>query len=82
MTFDVIIFATGFSAVSNVVSWSHCFVTHQSLCSQDQFSLPVRGVNGITIQGYYDQQNGPTAYRGTTIPGFPNFFVLAGMNTF
>ena len=34
-----------------------------------------------TVKEYYDAAGGPTAYLGTTIPGFPNLFVMAGPNT-
>lgn len=30
---------------------------------------------------YYKEQGGPTAYMGTTVPGFPNLFTLLGPNT-
>lgn len=30
---------------------------------------------------YYDEQKGPTAYMGTTVPGFPNFWTIGGPNT-
>jgi hypothetical protein len=45
---------------------------------QDQYPLPVQGVEGQTIQEYYKKQGGPSAYKGTTVPGFPNFFVIGG----
>ncbi|KAJ7612215.1 FAD/NAD-binding domain-containing protein [Roridomyces roridus] len=47
----------------------------------DRFPLEVHGTAGRTIQDYYDTQGGPKAYIGTTVPGFPNFFMLAGPNT-
>ncbi|KIJ64503.1 hypothetical protein HYDPIDRAFT_111833 [Hydnomerulius pinastri MD-312] len=47
----------------------------------DEFPVRVRGADGITIQEYYGAHGGPTAYYGTTIPGFPNFYMLAGPNT-
>lgn len=31
-----------------------------------------------TLEEYYAEQGGPTAYLGTTVPGFPNFFTLMG----
>ncbi|KII91073.1 hypothetical protein PLICRDRAFT_174399 [Plicaturopsis crispa FD-325 SS-3] len=45
------------------------------------YPLAVRGVGGQTIQEYYDSQGGPTAYIGTTLPGFPNFYLIGGPNT-
>ncbi|KAJ7769773.1 hypothetical protein B0H14DRAFT_2967291 [Mycena olivaceomarginata] len=60
LSFDIIIFATGFTA--------------------DQYPLKVVGDLGNTVQEYYDSQGGPKAYLGTTVPGFPNFFMIAGPN--
>ncbi|KAJ7184662.1 hypothetical protein C8R46DRAFT_464998 [Mycena filopes] len=61
LSFDVIIFATGFTA--------------------DRFPLKIVGNAGKTVQEYYDSQGGPKAYLGTTIPSFPNLFLIAGPNT-
>ncbi|TCD65366.1 hypothetical protein EIP91_002764 [Steccherinum ochraceum] len=47
----------------------------------DSYPFEIIGVGGKTIQEYYDEQGGPTAYIGTTAPGFPNFFTLSGPNT-
>ncbi|KAI0074670.1 FAD/NAD-P-binding domain-containing protein [Panus rudis PR-1116 ss-1] len=47
----------------------------------DKFPFPVRGREGISIDEYNNQHGGPTAYLGTTVPGFPNFFMLGGPNT-
>ncbi|KAL4249901.1 FAD-binding Monooxygenase Superfamily protein [Abortiporus biennis] len=46
-----------------------------------EYPIPVRGCNGKTVQEYYDEKDGPQAYYGTALPGFPNFFVLFGPNT-
>ena len=40
----------------------------------------VRGVDGRTLAEHW-AGTGMQAYCGTTIPGFPNFFMLAGPNT-
>jgi hypothetical protein len=40
--------------------------------------MHVQGLNGVTIQGYYDAHDGPTAYFGTAIPDIPNFYLLVG----
>jgi len=40
--------------------------------------MHVRGLNGATIQGYYDAHGGPTAYIGTAIPDTPNFYLING----
>ncbi|KAG1750938.1 hypothetical protein EDD22DRAFT_916125 [Suillus occidentalis] len=47
----------------------------------ERYPMHVRGLNGATIQGYYDAHGGPTAYLGTAVPGIPNFYLLAGPNT-
>ncbi|KAF9552291.1 FAD/NAD(P)-binding domain-containing protein [Agrocybe pediades] len=45
-----------------------------------QFPYELRGVTS-TIQEYYDAKDGPEAYLGATVPGFPNFYMLNGPNT-
>ncbi|KAG6851241.1 hypothetical protein H0H93_011677 [Arthromyces matolae] len=40
----------------------------------------VRGSKKTTLREYFASQGGPTAYLGTCIPGFPNFFMLLGPN--
>ncbi|TCD67926.1 hypothetical protein EIP91_011790 [Steccherinum ochraceum] len=47
----------------------------------DQYRVQIRGRDGSTIQEYFDHQAGPTAYKGTTVPNFPNFFMVCGPNT-
>ncbi|KAH8077893.1 hypothetical protein BXZ70DRAFT_1053127 [Cristinia sonorae] len=47
----------------------------------DEYPIVIRGVDGTSIQDYHREQGGPTAYRGTTTPNFPNFFMLFGPNT-
>jgi len=47
----------------------------------DAYPLTVQGKNGQTIQDYFEAQGGPTAYLGTCVPGFPNFFLIGGPNT-
>ncbi|CAE6439365.1 unnamed protein product [Rhizoctonia solani] len=44
-------------------------------------TLDVTGVNGLKLQEYYDKEDGPTGYMGTTIPGFPNWVTIFGPNT-
>jgi len=47
----------------------------------DKFPIPIRGANGLTVQEYYDAEGYPKAYKGTSVPGFPNMFLMAGPNT-
>ncbi|KAJ7232047.1 hypothetical protein B0H12DRAFT_1145977 [Mycena haematopus] len=46
----------------------------------DDYSVHVKGI-GQTVNEYYQAHGGPTAYLGTTLPSFPNFFVISGPNT-
>ncbi|KZP17198.1 FAD/NAD-binding domain-containing protein [Athelia psychrophila] len=49
--------------------------------SVDKYPIHITGIDGATVQGYYEAHGGPTAYLGTTIPGLPNFYMVAGPNT-
>jgi hypothetical protein len=40
--------------------------------------LNLQGSDGRTLEGYFESKNGPAAYLGTSVPGFPNFFMLMG----
>jgi hypothetical protein len=40
--------------------------------------INVIGSNGNSVEEYWESQGGPTAYLGTTMPGFPNFFSILG----
>ncbi|KAH9032545.1 FAD/NAD-P-binding domain-containing protein [Lactarius hengduanensis] len=46
----------------------------------DDYPLNLHGTRG-TLKEYNDAHGGPTAYLGTTVPGFPNFFMIQGPNT-
>ncbi|KAK7458842.1 hypothetical protein VKT23_009851 [Stygiomarasmius scandens] len=46
----------------------------------DDYPLYVRGTKE-TVKEYYNHEGGPKAYLGTTVPGFPNFFLISGPNT-
>ncbi|KAG1885166.1 hypothetical protein F4604DRAFT_1918827 [Suillus subluteus] len=47
----------------------------------ERYPMHIRGLNGATVQGYYDAHGGPTAYIGTAIPDTPNFYLIIGPNT-
>ncbi|KAG1751141.1 hypothetical protein EDB19DRAFT_2035978 [Suillus lakei] len=47
----------------------------------DRYPMHIQGLNGVTVQGYYDAHGGPTAYIGTAIPNIPNFYLISGPNT-
>ncbi|KAH7913943.1 hypothetical protein BJ138DRAFT_1001148 [Hygrophoropsis aurantiaca] len=74
ITEDGIITKTGENLQFDVIIYATGF-------KGDTYPLPVRGLNGTTIQGYYESHGGPTGYLGTTIPDFPNYYLLAGPNT-
>ncbi len=42
-------------------------------------SYPVIGVNGQSLSDFW--QDYPRAYLGTSMPGFPNLFIISGPNT-
>ncbi|KAG9126840.1 hypothetical protein FRC07_001741 [Ceratobasidium sp. 392] len=56
-----------------------CFATGFDI--ENSLTLNVTGVNKQTLEGYYEQEGGPTGYMGTTIPGFPNWVTIFGPNT-
>ncbi|KAE9410004.1 putative monooxygenase [Gymnopus androsaceus JB14] len=69
---DGIVTKTGEKLPFDVIICATGFIT-------DQFPLHVKGTQN-TIQEYYDAKGGPTAFLATTIPEFPNFFMLGGPN--
>ncbi|KAH9481223.1 Baeyer-Villiger monooxygenase [Psilocybe cubensis] len=68
-----IIMKTGEKLPFDVIACGTGFVT-------DKFPYHLRGRES-TIQEFYDKHDGPLAYLGTTVPGFPNFFMINGPNT-
>jgi 4-hydroxyacetophenone monooxygenase len=44
------------------------------------YSVEVEGVGGVRLRDLWGDDN-PAAYLGSTVPGFPNFFLLYGPNT-
>ncbi|NNC95265.1 MAG: NAD(P)/FAD-dependent oxidoreductase [Chitinophagales bacterium] len=47
--------------------------------SENNIVYEVKGRDGVTLNETWE--NGAHAYLGTTVPSFPNFFLLAGPNT-
>lgn len=68
-----IITKTGDSIPLDILIFATGYVT-------DDYPLHIKGQNQ-TIKEYYDAAGGPKAYLGTTIPGFPNLFLMGGPNT-
>ncbi|KAJ7023565.1 hypothetical protein C8F04DRAFT_1213255 [Mycena alexandri] len=48
---------------------------------QDDYFISIKGNAGQCVAEYYVAQGGPTAYLGTTLPGFANLFFISGGNT-
>lgn len=46
--------------------------------SLDTTDITTQGRNGLTVNEWYATRDGPTSYKGTCIPGYPNFFTLLG----
>ncbi|KAJ7765587.1 hypothetical protein B0H16DRAFT_1523576 [Mycena metata] len=59
--------------VADVIIYATGYIT-------DDYPINIRGTEK-TVSEYYRAHFGPTAYRGTCIPTFPNFFTLSGANT-
>ncbi|KAH8984127.1 FAD/NAD-P-binding domain-containing protein [Lactarius akahatsu] len=70
---DGIVTETGEKVNVDVIIYGTGFVT-------DDYPLNLHGTRG-TLKEYNDAHGGPTAYLGTTVPGFPNFFMMQGPNT-
>ncbi|QRV72236.1 4-hydroxyacetophenone monooxygenase [Ceratobasidium sp. AG-Ba] len=70
-----------------IITKSGKFYTFDIICYATGFdvegscSINIAGVGGKTMAEYFKQEGGPTAYMGTTMPGFPNWFFLLGPNT-
>ncbi|KAJ7221358.1 hypothetical protein GGX14DRAFT_514350 [Mycena pura] len=71
---DGIVTKQGKKMPFDIIVWATGFVA-------DRYPLSVRGTEGKTLQEYYDTQGCPKAYKGTSVPSFPNFFLIAGPNT-
>ncbi|KAJ7290271.1 hypothetical protein C8J57DRAFT_1164511 [Mycena rebaudengoi] len=74
ITEDGIITKKGEKLGFDVIIYSTGFIA-------DRFPLRLLGNEGKTVQEYYESQGAPKAYIGTTIPGFPNLFLISGPNT-
>jgi 4-hydroxyacetophenone monooxygenase len=61
---------------ADVIVWATGFYAARFVSSLD-----VRGVGGIRLREVWDDDN-PRAFLGVSVPGFPNFFMLGGPNSF
>lgn len=71
---DGIVMKSGDTIPVDVIVCATGFVT-------DKYPIHIRGRTGETLDEYYASKGGPTAYLGTTAPGFPNFCMLFGPST-
>lgn len=62
---DVIILATGFNILGEA--------------STSLPAFPVVGRNGVSLRDYWHHQAGFRAFRGASVPGFPNLFLNLGI---
>lgn len=69
-----IVTASGEHLDLDVVVWSTGYDATDGI-----ISYPVVGRDGVKLDAVWDDF--PRAYLGTTIPGFPNLFVVTGPNT-
>jgi 4-hydroxyacetophenone monooxygenase len=68
--------ASGEEYEVDVVIWATGFDVARFVGSFD-----VVGVGGGTLRDFWEDDN-PRAYLGVSVPGFPNFFMLGGPNSF
>ena len=61
---------------ADVIVWATGFYAARFVSSLD-----VLGVGGIQLREVWDDDN-PRAFLGVSVPGFPNFFMLGGPNSF
>ncbi|MBW0102037.1 NAD(P)/FAD-dependent oxidoreductase [Pseudonocardia sp. KRD-291] len=73
---DGIVTSAGAELPADVVIWATGFHAARFLSSVD-----VRGVGGARLSEVWEDDN-PKAYLGVSVPGFPNFFMLGGPNSF
>ena len=69
-----IVTTTGEHVDLDVIVWSTGYDATDGL-----ISYPVTGRNGVSLSERWAQY--PRAYLGTTLPGFPNLFIVTGPNT-
>ena len=75
LTENAIVTADGREHLVDVVVYATGFRTGELLWGMD-----VRGRGGCRLDDLW-AEDGPRAYLGTMLPGFPNFFMLYGPNT-
>jgi len=71
-----VISAAGTEHEADVIVWATGFHAARFISTLD-----VRGIDGISLREVWDDDD-PRAYLGVSVPGFPNFFMLGGPNSF
>lgn len=61
---------------ADVIVWATGFYAARFVSSLD-----VRGIGGAALRDVWEDDD-PRAYLGISVPGFPNFFMLGGPNSF
>ncbi|KAL9658217.1 hypothetical protein ABK040_012476 [Willaertia magna] len=81
---DTIIYATGFKATQFLFPMkitSDYLLLNKKDCNKQQVDCKEENNDNKTIELNEFWKDGATAYLGTTIPNFPNLFLLYGPNT-
>jgi 4-hydroxyacetophenone monooxygenase len=73
---DGLVSASGTLYPADVVIWATGFDVARFVSSLD-----VRGIGGVSLREAWNDDD-PRAYLGVSVPGFPNFLMLGGPNSF
>jgi 4-hydroxyacetophenone monooxygenase len=76
VTPDGVVDGAGTEHPVDVVIWATGFQAARFISSME-----VRGRDGVRLRDVWDDDD-PRAYLGVSVPGFPNFFMLGGPNSF
>jgi 4-hydroxyacetophenone monooxygenase len=71
-----VVSASGSEHEADVIIWATGFHAARFISTLD-----VRGMGGVSLREVWDDDD-PRAYLGVSVPGFPNFFMLGGPNSF
>jgi cation diffusion facilitator CzcD-associated flavoprotein CzcO/glutathione S-transferase len=74
ITADGVIGPDGVERATDVIIWGTGFATHDFVAPME-----IRGRDGVELTEHWADE--PIAFLGTTVPGFPNLFVMYGPNT-
>jgi 4-hydroxyacetophenone monooxygenase len=71
-----VVSASGDEYEADVIIWATGFNAARFVSTMD-----VRGMGGASLREVWDDDD-PRAFLGVSVPGFPNFFMLGGPNSF